>query len=514
MHSYESTVITEDLRHTNLDQLIKNGLNYTHNDTLIRSIIHPHLTHNFPSFLVDPWFTSIEHITDYLPFTDSNTEIMNQSYTNDQSNTNHSLNLLRRGPVIGYNRTVSICRQSTTTTTNGGGGEENEGIMMGRWITLPSYTYDISSTWLYVTDKIRIPVSDVWNWLRDDINKEYCWSVRQYPPVAYLSTTSSSSSSNNNNTSTTPIFQDQLATIIQNIAKEQNLPGDQSFRIHLSDRDLTVISFLPSSSISQSSHNSPLTSSSCTPGTVRLQFTEWSFPSTDFELIARLALVNDTWLEKGKEYAHSLGVPSALDPPPSSIVRLFSSIVPIDLTYREWTRDQIYTKQLHNDTRMYYQDIITFGREFTQNKRIEIDEDYLQTLLYGESYFPTGLFSLPIHWATRSKWYPPVIPSLESIFTPLSPPSDELVWTLIHWHPSWLVHEYERIQAKDPLRSPPLSSYVIAKRQFPPQDFFGIYFGEGKGIAVFIFFCISVVILFSIGMYAVEKVGTTGYSTK
>ena len=204
----------------------------------------------------------------------------------------------------------------------------------------------------------------------------------------------------------------------------------------------------PSSSSSAAAAGSAAPAA-CVPGSVRVSLSEWSFPSSNFSILARLAMDDDAWVWAARAAAAAEHVEGAERPPNSGVQVAHRDIVPGRVNFTESARDAPTYWAWANDTHWMRQAVLK---------------------LFGETLV-----------AVQARYYPEFRPMLEEFVAARRPaalpPHEE--WTLVHWHPGWMRDDIELVRRGSIGISPPLTSYVLTDR--PPANVLHALLGDTWG---------------------------------
>lgn len=410
------------------EQLARSGLDYTHNDTIVRMSVLPEHTIAEPALLSD---NDIGVIVVAGPFADhpsgeATPPSLHDGISRRMAAPAHSAPALFRGPLIGYSRSVSVCSSSNLDNEGDFRGATSVDsadslLHAGQWVAAPSLSLDLTPQWLWVTNNTRVPVPELWQWLAADVDKDYSWSVRQGPPAALT------------NAAADVVLEKVASRAVNRLAAAAGVPDavldklDASLRF--TETEAVILGVPIGTGSSGSTHKFNAAgweglSLPCTPGSLRISLTEWSFPAEEFSIIARLALADDAWLRAALVKAAEAGVPGALDPPRSSVIIEPEAVVPgAGKWFTESAQDRPYYEAWKRDTNWFDNPVLTFH----------------------EKPFVT----------IKAKLQPRMPPSLDSIVRPLQPNCSDsrngsgsgggcLVWNLVQFHCSWTAHEYAK----------------------------------------------------------------------
>jgi hypothetical protein len=206
----------------------------------------------------------------------------------------------------------------------------------------------------------------------------------------------------------------------------------------------------------------------CIAGSKRIRFTEWSFPPTNFSIMARLALDDDAWVRSARRLAVADHIEDAAKPVDSGYQVPFRDIVPGKINFTETARDQPVYWAWANDSHWMRQAVVrVFG-----------------TVL----------------WETRARYYPNPRLTLHQFVARYRRNSSSGIylssphkWTLVHWHPGWIDHDTELVRRGSIGVAPPITSYVLTPR--PPSNLLHLALGDTWGTLVFIAVSLVTVLL-------------------
>ena len=309
----------------------------------------------------------------------------------------------------------------------------------------------------------RIPVEIVFGWLQDDYKKEYCWSVRQSQPEALSalsldkleklahSTFKESRIQGHKTHNSSPLQTFTLNGVRFTCpAEESYCTGvdmiSNSAEMYFINIPRSTEELLKSLSSSETNKQHPV---QCLAGSARIRFTEWSFPSTAFSILARLAMDDDAWVKSARELAIYESVEDATKSIDSGRQYLHKDIVPGKINFTETARDQPTYWAWANDTNWMTQAVFKFQ---------------------GVSL-----------WNVSARFYPEFRPTLHEFIAKHKPEGRGTEnWTLFHWQPGWINQDMELVRRNSIGRSPPLTSFVLIDR--PPTNALHALLGEMWGV--------------------------------
>ena len=196
----------------------------------------------------------------------------------------------------------------------------------------------------------------------------------------------------------------------------------------------------------------------CLSGSARIRFTEWSFPSTSFSILARLSMDDDEWVKAARELAIYESVEDATKPIDSGHQYRHKDIVPGKINFTETARDQPTYWAWANDTNWMSQAVFKFQ---------------------GESF-----------WNVSARFYPEFRPTLHEFIERHIPQGRGVEnWTLVHWQPGWINQDMELVRRGSIGRSPPLTSFVLIDR--PPTNALHALLGEMWGVSMLMIVSLS-----------------------